>query len=74
MIKAKQNACLHRRCLCAEIIRNKFFSNCNHSCFIHIVSFELELTSYSHIHCNPSFLSIPLSDVQSYCMGIIMHV
>jgi hypothetical protein len=34
------------RCLCEEIIRNKFFSNYNHSCFIHIVSFELELTSY----------------------------
>jgi hypothetical protein len=33
------------RCLCEEIIRNKFFSNHNHSCFIHIVSFELELTS-----------------------------
>jgi hypothetical protein len=35
-----------RRCLCEEIIRNKFISNYNHSCFIHIVSFELELTSY----------------------------
>jgi hypothetical protein len=29
-----------------EIMRNKCFPNCNHSCFIHIVSFELELTSY----------------------------
>jgi hypothetical protein len=26
-----------RRCLCEEIIRNKFFSNYNHSCFIHIL-------------------------------------
>jgi hypothetical protein len=34
------------RWLCEEILRNKFFSNYNHSCFIHIVSFELELTSY----------------------------
>jgi hypothetical protein len=34
------------RWLCVEIIRNKVFSNYNHSCFIHIVSFELELTSY----------------------------
>jgi hypothetical protein len=45
MAKAKQNGCLHRRWICAEIIRDKFFSNCYHSCFIHIVSFELELTS-----------------------------
>jgi hypothetical protein len=36
----------YRRWLCEEIIRNKFFSNYNHYCFIHIVSFELELTSY----------------------------
>jgi hypothetical protein len=36
----------YRWCLCEEIIRNKFFSNYNHSCFINIVSFELELTSY----------------------------
>jgi hypothetical protein len=35
-----------RRWLYEEIIRNKFFSNYYHSCFIHIVSFELELTSY----------------------------
>jgi hypothetical protein len=34
-----------RRWLCEEIIRNKFFSNYNHSCFIHMVSFELELTA-----------------------------
>jgi hypothetical protein len=33
------------RWLCEEILRNNFFSNYNHSCFIHIVSFELELTS-----------------------------
>jgi hypothetical protein len=46
MAKAKQNMCLHRQWLCEEIIRNIFFPNCNHSCFIHIVSFELELTSY----------------------------
>jgi hypothetical protein len=49
MAKAKQNACLHRQGLCEEIIRNKFFPNCNHSCFIHIVSFELTLTSYMDV-------------------------
>jgi hypothetical protein len=48
MAKSKQNVCLHRQWICAEIIRNNFFSNCKHSCFFHIVSFELELTSYAN--------------------------
>jgi hypothetical protein len=35
----------YSRWLYEEIIQNKIFSNYNHSCFIHTVSFELELTS-----------------------------
>jgi hypothetical protein len=46
IVRAKQKVYTYRRWLYEEIIRNKFFSNYNHSCFIHIVSFELELTSY----------------------------
>jgi hypothetical protein len=39
----------HRRLLCEEIITIKVFSNCIRFCFIHTVSFELELTSYVSI-------------------------
>jgi hypothetical protein len=46
IVRAKQKVYAYRRWLCEEIIRNKFFCNYNHSCFILIVSFELELTSY----------------------------
>jgi hypothetical protein len=41
MVRAKQKMYPYRRWLCEEILRNKFFSNYNHSWFIHIVSFEL---------------------------------
>jgi hypothetical protein len=44
--RVKQKVVAYGRWLCEEIIRNKFFSNYNHSCFIQIVSFILELTSY----------------------------
>jgi hypothetical protein len=46
MIRAKQKVYLHRQWSNWEIIRSKFFSKFYRACFFHIVSFELELTSY----------------------------
>jgi hypothetical protein len=46
MDRAKQKVYPYWRSICWEIIRNKNFSNCIHSCFIHKVSFGFEHTSY----------------------------